>query len=86
MALPMWVPHESLMGFPYRTHINTHLGPMLVLYFLLAGMDQKTEIRSYIKCRIRLNIDWFKHILFPKYDDHTYINDIYTNYRIRTEA
>ena len=21
-------------------------------------MDQKTEIRSYIKCRIRLNIDW----------------------------
>ena len=25
------------MGFPYRTHINTHLMPMLVLYFLLAG-------------------------------------------------
>ena len=45
MALPMWVqhgtllqiPHESLMGCPCRTHINTHLGPMWVLYFLLAG-------------------------------------------------
>ena len=24
------------MGCPCRTHINTHLGPMLVLYFLLA--------------------------------------------------
>ena len=46
IALPMWVqhgtmlqiPHESLMGCPYRTHINTHLGPMWVLYFLLAGV------------------------------------------------
>ena len=45
MALPMWVqrgtmlqiPHESLMGCPYRTHINTHLWPMWVLYLLLAG-------------------------------------------------
>ena len=45
MALPMWVqrgtmlqiPHESLMGCPYRTHINTHLLPMWVLYLLLAG-------------------------------------------------
>ena len=45
MALPMWVqhgtmlqiPHESLMGCPYRTHINTHLWPMWVLYILLAG-------------------------------------------------
>ena len=25
------------MGCPCRTHINTHLGPMWVLYFLLAG-------------------------------------------------
>ena len=31
------IPHESLMGCPCRTHINTHLGPMWVLYFLLAG-------------------------------------------------
>ena len=46
MALPMWVqrgtmlqiPHESLMGCPYRTHINTHLWPMWVLYLLLAGI------------------------------------------------
>ena len=45
MALPMWVqrgtmlqiPHESLMGCPYMTHINTHLWPMWVLYLLLAG-------------------------------------------------
>ena len=29
---------------------------------------------------------WFKHILFPKYNDYTYINDIYTNERTRTEA
>ena len=46
MALPMWVqrgtmlqiPHESFMGCPYRTHINTHLWPMWVLYLLLAGL------------------------------------------------
>ena len=45
MALPMWVqhgtmlqiPHESLMGCSCRTHINTHLWPMWVLYLLLAG-------------------------------------------------
>ena len=45
MALSIWVqhgimlqiPHESLMGYPYRTHINTHFGPKWVLYFLLAG-------------------------------------------------
>ena len=28
------------------------------IYLLHWNMDQKTEIRSYIKCRIRLNIDW----------------------------
>ena len=46
MALLMWVqrgnmlqiPHESLMGCPYRTHINTHLWPMWVVYLLLAGL------------------------------------------------
>ena len=27
------------------------------IYLLQWNMDQKTEIRSYIKCRIRLNID-----------------------------
>ena len=32
------------------------------------------------------NCFWFKHILFPKYIDHTYIDDIYTNDRIRMEA
>ena len=26
------------MGCPYRTHINTHLGPTWVLYFLLARL------------------------------------------------
>ena len=51
MALPMWVqrgtmlqiPHESLMGCPYRTHINTHLWPMWVLYLLLAGKLPRTR-------------------------------------------
>ena len=54
MTLPMWVqhgtllqiPHESLMGCPYRTHINTHLGPMWVLYFLLAGQYLITVPKS----------------------------------------
>ena len=54
MALPMWVkhgtllqiPHESLMGCPCRTHINTHLGPMWVLYFLLAGMLESKTVSS----------------------------------------
>ena len=52
MALPMWVqhgtmlqiPHESLMGCPYRTHINTHLWPMWVLYLLLAGRHTSSDI------------------------------------------
>ena len=55
MALPMWVqhgtllqiPHESLMGCPCRTPINTHLGPMWVLYFLLAGYV--TVLPGYVK-------------------------------------
>ena len=46
MDVPRWVPDESLlqnpyqshMGSPYRTHIITHLGPIWVLYSLLAGM------------------------------------------------
>ena len=45
MALPMWVqhgtvlqiPHDPLMGCQYSYHINTHLGPKWVPYFLLAG-------------------------------------------------
>ena len=56
MALPMWVqhgtmlqiPHESLMGCPYRTHINTHLWPMWVLYLLLAGEPYYRFV--YVKC------------------------------------
>ena len=47
LALPMWVqhgtvlqiPHESIMGCPYNgTHINNnnHLGPVWVIYVLLA--------------------------------------------------
>ena len=52
MTLPMWVqhgtllqiPHESLMGCPYRTHINTRLGPMWVLYiFACWGYSLLTE-------------------------------------------
>ena len=53
MTLPMWVqhgtllqiPHESLMGYPYRTNINTHLGHMWVLYFLLAGSSSSCVVR-----------------------------------------
>ena len=45
MDVPRWVPDESLlqnphrshMGCPYRTHIITHLGPICVPYSLLAG-------------------------------------------------
>ena len=58
MALPMWVqhgtllqiPHESLMGCPCRTHINTHLGPMWDLYFLLAGfrVSRKSLEQIYV--------------------------------------
>ena len=47
MDVPRWVPDESLlqnprrshMGCPYRTHIITHLGPIWVPYSLLAGME-----------------------------------------------
>ena len=46
MDVPRWVPDESLlqnphqshMGCPYRTHIITLLGPIWVIYSLLAGM------------------------------------------------
>ena len=51
MDVPRWVPDESLlqnphrshMGCPYRTHIITHLGPIWVLYSLLAGLVLLTE-------------------------------------------
>ena len=60
MALPMWVQHgtllqithESLMGCPCRTHINTHLGPMWVLYFLLAeGLPMHWPLLLEVKTR-----------------------------------
>ena len=46
MDVPRWVPDESLlqsphrshMGCPYRTHIITHLGPIWVPHSLLAGL------------------------------------------------
>ena len=46
MDVPRWVPDESLlqnphrshMGCPYRTHIITHLGSIWVPYSLLAGL------------------------------------------------
>ena len=60
MALPMWVqhgtllqiPHESLMGCPCRTHINTHLGPMWVLYFLLAGNFDRRVLHKKVMCHV----------------------------------
>ena len=47
---------------------------------ILPSKNEKKKIdkNSYI---FGLNI-----FLFPKYYDYIYINDIYTNYRIRTEA
>ena len=50
MDVPRWVPDESLlqnphrshMGCPYRTHIITHLGPIRVPYSLLAGYGSNT--------------------------------------------
>ena len=30
-------PCQSHMGCPYWTHIKSHIGPLLVLYYLLAG-------------------------------------------------
>ena len=30
-------PSQSHMGCPYWTHIKSHMGPLLVLYYLLAG-------------------------------------------------
>ena len=35
------------MGCPCRTHINTHLGPMWVLYFLLAGLVLSKKKNKY---------------------------------------
>ena len=51
MDVPRWVPDESLlqnqhrshMGCPYRTHIITHLGPIWVLYSLLAGGQYEVD-------------------------------------------
>ena len=55
MDVPRWVPDESLlqnphqshMGCPYRTHIVTHLGPIWVLYSLLAGIFPE-KIKSQV--------------------------------------
>ena len=46
MDVPRWVPDESLLqnphrshkGCPYTNHIITHLGPIWVPYSLLAGL------------------------------------------------
>ena len=75
MALPMWVqrgtmlqiPHESLMGCAYRTHINTHLWPMWVLYLLLAGKRlNKTEfpIFMFSACVLCFQRQPFRFFLF----------------------
>ena len=47
MDVPRWAPDESLLqnphqshlGCPYKTNIITHLGPIWVLYSLLAGIS-----------------------------------------------
>ena len=55
MDVPRWVPDESLlqnphrshMGCPYRTHIITHLGPIWVPHSLLAGKLLVPSITNY---------------------------------------
>ena len=47
LGQPIWDPHGamlhplygSLMGSPYGTHIETHVGPIWVPYTLFAGMN-----------------------------------------------
>ena len=39
-------PCQSNMGCPYWTHIKSRMGPLLVLYYLLAGMQ---VINIYVK-------------------------------------
>ena len=41
----------------FQIEIDAVIIIYLPIYLLHWNMDQKTEIRSYIKCRIRLNID-----------------------------
>ena len=62
MDVPRWVPDESLlqnphrshMDCPYRTHIITHLGPIWVLYSLLAGKGvPRTLKQNKQKCLSR---------------------------------
>ena len=43
------------MGCPYRTHIITHLGPIWVLYSLLAGVDLVND-NVYTKFGLNLSI------------------------------
>ena len=57
MDVPRWVPDESLlqnpyrshMGCPYRTHIITHLGPIWVPYTLLAGSILEINLTKHVK-------------------------------------
>ena len=56
IALPVWVqhgtmlqiPHESLMGYTYRTHIHTIWGPCGSYIFCLLGISSNNK--------------WLKHI------------------------
>ena len=64
MDVPRWVPDESLlqnphrshMGCPYRTHIITHLGPIWVPYSLLAGYQFGYMCNKFIKSFLERSI------------------------------
>ena len=68
MDVPRWVPDESLlqnphrshMGCPYRTHIITHLGPIWVPHSLLAVLLLKN-----CSTRINLFIPVFRYFIYP---------------------
>ena len=65
MDVPRWVPDESLlqnphrshMGCPYRTHINTHMGPIWVPYSLLAGINLLSPNNGLSLSRLGLYFD-----------------------------
>ena len=66
MDVPRWVPDESLlqnphrshMGCPYRTHIITHLGPIWVPYSLLTGTVWHKKTLQCV-ARVVTNQNWY---------------------------
>ena len=49
-------PCQSHMGCPYWTHIKSHMGPLLVLYYLLEllGRNYLQRFNLLKKCKVLL--------------------------------